>query len=219
MPPLCLLSVLFRHIFSLYFDLPLVFQQPRYVEPTFTLTSRWSWPSPSREVLLPFKRCHPWASWIWIDAATVSSWPRKRGNFWAIRWPTGLLIQIENGSCHSKQPRTDRWSVIDHNVRRKVTSLFQFRSWCLLCILIIVSLSLVYPSGAKTEFDSTKFDFLLMIQLRNRPLRPLILRTFRSQDINIMSFNLFFVFSFETLHQMQLTSSQHVQKITPLTVI
>lgn len=43
---------------------------------------------------------------------------------------------------------------MDHNVRRKVTSLFQSRSWCLLCILIIVSLSLVDPSGAKHEFYS-----------------------------------------------------------------
>lgn len=59
----------------------------------------------------------------------------KHKNFQAICWPTGLLIQIVNGSCHNERARTDRWSFMDHNMDRKVKSIFQCCSWRLLILI------------------------------------------------------------------------------------
>lgn len=67
-----------------------------YVQPSFSLTSQ--------EYSL-LKHVSAMWLWIWIVVATEK---KHGGIFQAIRWPTGLWIQVANGSCLSEQAQTDR---------------------------------------------------------------------------------------------------------------
>lgn len=90
----------------LYFELLAVFPPSLFCIDISILLSPWPVSDPcfsNREVHLADVPCHPWVSWISIDVAHSFSPTLERGHFQEIRWPTGLLIQIVNGSCHSEQ--------------------------------------------------------------------------------------------------------------------